>query len=103
MFLPYVLLIMRGRIVSARKPYKNYDETADRHAGEESMVVAKIAFPPSRRPLFSVQGSHSPSATLRLSRQDLIRSAGFSQVVSWCFSSTGETCGYLRALARAFP
>jgi hypothetical protein len=35
-----------GEIVSARKPYKNDDETGDRHNGEEPIVVAKIAFPP---------------------------------------------------------
>ena len=60
-------------IVSARKPYKNYAETGDCHAGEESIVVAEIAFPPNGRPLFSVHGSHSPTATFRLSRQELLR------------------------------
>jgi hypothetical protein len=35
------------------------------------VVVAEIAFPPNRRPQFSVQASHSPSTTHRLSRQSL--------------------------------
>lgn len=43
------------QIVSSRKTYKHYDKRDDRHAGEESIVVAESALPPYRMLLFSGQ------------------------------------------------